>query len=99
MNPKQSKEERLRRNKIKGKAGEFEARVMFNLSGYEMERSPIGKDFIARRINPLNPDQVIETKNVEVKTGNAKLSKRQKETREKDGMDVYRTNAFPHNLF
>lgn len=99
MNDKRIKAERLRRNKIKGKAGELEARVMYNLRGYEMERSPISKDFIARRRNPLNPGQVVETKNIEVKTGNARLSRRQKERKEKDGMDIYRTDAFPHNLF
>jgi hypothetical protein len=99
MDKKQSKAERLRRNKIKSQAGELEARVMYNLRGYDLKRSPIGKDYVATRRNPLNPEQVIETRNVEAKTGKAKFSKRQKETKEREGLDVYRTKAFPHNLF
>lgn len=95
---KKKKAEQLRKNKIKGKAGEFEAKVILNLRGFEMERNPIGKDFIAKRRNPLNPKQVLETRNIEVKTGRSKLSRRQKETEKKEGLETYRTNAFPYNL-
>lgn len=95
---KQRKAEQLRKNKIKGKAGEFEARVMYNLRGFDMERSPVGRDFVAKRRNPLNPTEIIETRNIEVKTGKSKHSKRQKETEEEEGLETYRTNAFPYNL-
>jgi len=95
---KQRKAEQLRKNKIKGRAGEFEAKVMYNLKGFDMERSPIGKDYLAKRKNPLDPAQIMETRNVEVKTGKAKHSRRQNETKRKEGLETYRTNAFPYNL-
>jgi hypothetical protein len=98
MDEKARKAEQLRKNKIKGKMGEFEATVIYNLRGYDMERDPKGKDFVANKRDPLNPNKVIETKNVEVKTGKSKLSPRQKITQEEEGLEIYRTSAFPYNL-
>ena len=71
---------------------------MYNLGGFDMERSPAGKDFIAKKRNFLNSKEIIETRNVEVKTGKSKHSKRQEETKEKEGLETYRTDAFPYNL-
>jgi hypothetical protein len=92
-NNKYQKREQLRKNIAKGKAGELEARVMYNLSGYSMEKllSP-GPDFKATKRNIITGD-IISEKTVEVKTGKSKIRESQKKADK-----VYRTNAFPHNL-
>jgi hypothetical protein len=83
----------LRKNIAKGKAGELEARVMYNLSGYNMEKlPPPGPDFRAAKRNIITGD-IISEKTVEVKTGQSKIRKSQK-----NADRVYRTSAFPHNL-
>ena len=93
---KQQKREQIIRNRAKGKAGEFEARVMYNLGGYETHKrpdNPGGPDYDLIKRNLLS-HEIMEEKTMEVKTGNAKLSKKQ------ESADIiYRTNAFPHNLF
>ncbi len=94
-NKKRQKAETLRRNKIKGKAGELEARVMANLRGYEVQKrpdNPGGPDFELTRRHPLTRE-VIEKKTMEVKTGRSPVRKGQA-----DADEVYRTTAFPFNL-
>jgi len=93
INKRSKKIQQLRKNIAKGKAGELEARIMLNLSGYEVKKRPAGGDFEATKRDILTR-RVIDRKIVEVKTGKSKLSRRQR----KDTDEVYRTKAFPHNL-
>jgi len=67
----------------KGKAGEDSFRTRAQLSGYEVERTGRGSDFRIRKRNPFT-GRVIESKLVEVKTGNSKLSKLQQRTKKKN---------------
>ena len=82
---KEIKREVLSENRRMGKTGEDLVRIKYATQGYDVERSPHGKDFVVRRRSVLT-GKVIETKHVEVKTGKAKLSKLQQKTkREKKG--------------
>jgi hypothetical protein len=93
---KEMKRAQLNRNKMKGQAGELEARVMANLSGFEVEKrpnNPGGPDFNLTRRNILSR-KVIDKKTLEAKTGNSPIRKSQK-----NADIVYRTSAFPLNLF
>lgn len=93
MNDRAKKRQRLRKNIAKGKAGELEATVMLNLSGWDVKKRPSGGDLEATKRDILT-GKVLKKKIVEVKTGKSRLSKRQK----RDTDEVYRTDAFPHNL-
>jgi len=70
------------RNRRRGKIGEDMVRTRYIMRGYEVERTGRGHDFKVRKRDPFT-GRVIETKYVEVKTGNAKLSKLQEETKNK----------------
>jgi hypothetical protein len=76
------KRERARRNRRKGKAAEKQVEMELNIEGWEVERTHEGSDFIARRRDP-HTGEVVEEKKVEVKSGNARLSERQKRERER----------------
>lgn len=52
------------------------------LAGYEVERTGRGSDFRIRRRDMLT-GRVVESRLVEVKTGNSKLSKLQKRTKKR----------------
>lgn len=80
ISKKQIKKEVIAENKEQGRRGEESARMKLALQGYEVERSPRGKDFVARKRN-LFTGKVIQTKHIEVKTGKAKLSKLQQKTK------------------
>ena len=73
------KKDVISENRARGKAGEEAVKFNYSMRGYEMERSPRGKDFIARKRDAFG--RVIETKHVEVKTGKAKLSPLQQKTK------------------
>ena len=79
---KQKKREQLADNKAKGRAGEDAVALKYTLAGYEVERTGKGHDFRVRRRNLLT-QRVVESKVVEVKTGDAKLSKLQKKKKKK----------------
>jgi len=79
---KQKKREVLSRSKEKGKMGETAIALQYGLGGYEVERTPRGKDFTVRKRDLLT-GRVTQTKYIEVKTGRAKLSKLQEKTKKK----------------
>ncbi len=82
LSKKQFKKEILNENKWKGKMAEENVKMRLQLQSYETERSPRGKDFIARKRDIFG--RVIQTKYIEVKSGNvAKLSKLQQQTKSK----------------
>jgi len=66
---------------------------MLNLSGWDVKKRSSGGDFEATKRDIIT-GKVLKKKIVEVKTGKSKLSKKQR----KDTDEVYRTEAFPHNL-
>ena len=79
---KQRKRETLKQNRLRGKIGEATIRLKYQLMGYEVVRTGKGSDFRIRR-RDLWTGRVKESKLIEVKTGNAKLSKLQRKTKKK----------------
>ena len=73
---KRSKRQVIRDNAAKGAEAERTVKAKFELMGYKMERTGRGSDFKASRHNYLTGKN--ESKLVEVKTGDAKLSPLQK---------------------
>jgi len=71
----------LRKNYNKGKAGEKKVKLRYELEGYWVERTGRGSDFRVERRNYLTGCK--ESKLVEVKTGNARLSPLQRKTKRK----------------
>ena len=74
---------RLRENIRKGKEGEGIAKEKLEIAGYEVKRTPKGKDFYAVKRNFAG--KVVDSKHVEVKTGKARLSQAQKEAKKRLG--------------
>jgi predicted Holliday junction resolvase-like endonuclease len=79
---KQRKRRKLEEARRKGRAGEEMYRFQATLQGKEVERTGRGHDFIERR-RDLFTGKVTSTKYVEVKTGRARLSELQKNTKKK----------------
>lgn len=79
---KQRKREQIRESQRKGRAGEEIVRMNYELGGYEVERTGKGSDFRVRRRDLLT-GRVVESKLIEVKTGEAKLSELQRKTKKK----------------
>jgi len=79
---KQRKKQTIRHNQAKGKAAEDQAMTRDTFSGYEVERTGKGHDYV-RRKRDLLTGRVKKTEYVEVKSGNAKLSPLQKKTKKK----------------
>ena len=75
--------ERLEENRKNGERAEKEAKLRWNLSGYSMERSTNGEDFIARKKEYLVFGKVVETKHVEIKYGDSSLSEAQEKLKKK----------------
>ena len=73
---KRSKRQVIRDNAAKGADGERRAKAKYGLMGYNVERTGHGSDYKISRRDWLTGKK--ETKLVEVKTGNAKLSPLQK---------------------
>jgi hypothetical protein len=69
----------LQESKITGKAAEEIIKSKYELYGYSVKRTPKGKDYDVVLRNPVT-SRVIEHKQIEVKSGKAKLSPLQKET-------------------
>jgi hypothetical protein len=83
---KQREKQTIRHNQAKGKAGEEQAMMRDTFSGYEVERTGKGHDYVRRKRDILT-GRVKKTEYVEVKTGNAKLSTLQKKTKKKNKGD------------
>lgn len=80
ISAKQLKKDRIRQNRRKGRAAEDQVRIELQFEGYEVERTGRGSDFRAKR-RDIFTGEVVEEKLVEVKSGNAKLSDLQKQTK------------------
>ncbi len=91
ISKKQIKRETIAENKVRGRAGEEQVRSSYSFRGYEVERTPRGKDFTVRKRNPFT-GRVTETKHIEVKTGKSKLSKLQEKTKKKGNYKVERVD-------
>jgi len=92
---KEIKRDIIAENRRKGRAGEDAYRASAMLRGVELERAPRGRDFIERKRDPFT-DRVTSTKHVEIKTGNAKLSKLQKKTKRKKGSNYKEVRMDPY---
>ena len=79
---KQKKRDVIASNKRRGAAAEDHAMFEHRLSGYEVERTGRGHDYV-RRKRDLWTGRVTKTQYVEVKSGKAKLSKLQTKTKRK----------------
>lgn len=91
---KERKRDRMRRNRRKGKAAEDMVATELLMEGYEVEPVHEGADFHAKRRDLLT-GEVIEEKKVEVKSGNARLSEKQRrERRRSDNYEVRRRDPF-----
>ena len=73
---RRSKRQVIRDNAAKGADGERRTKARYEMAGYKVERTGRGSDFKVSRSNWLTGTK--ETKLVEVKTGDAKLSPLQK---------------------
>ena len=73
----------LTENKFKGKMAETNTEIKYRMGGYEIKRTGIGHDYHAVKRDIFN--RKIDEKYIEVKTGNSKLSKRQKSAKKKLG--------------
>ena len=89
MSKKEKKVAVIKENQMRGKAAEDDVVMSYTLRGYDMERTGRGSDFKARR-RDLFTGRVRETKYVEVKSGNAKLSKLQQRNKRKGNYKVER---------
>ncbi len=69
----------LAENRERGRTAEDFYKIGRSAEGYDVTRSPKGKDFVERRIDPWTGKKGKAIK-VEIKTGRAKLSKLQKKT-------------------
>jgi len=88
------KREVLEENQRKGRAGEDAVRMKYAMQGYEVERTGKGHDFRVKK-RDIFTGRVTQSKVVEVKTGDAKLSKLQKKTkRKKSNYKVERVDPF-----
>ena len=76
---KKSRKQVNRENQEQGKAGERRIKEEYEFSGYKVKRTGKGHDLKAEKKDWLTGKK--ETKYIEVKTGNSKLSKLQKKKR------------------
>ena len=79
---KQRKRRTLEENKRKGRAAEDQVEMRYRIQGYDTERTGRGSDLKATKRDILT-GRVIDRKEIEVKSGNAKLSSLQKKTKKK----------------
>lgn len=93
---KERKRQQGRRNQRKGQMAEEQAKMDWAMSGYEIEDVHEGADFIARRRDPFT-GRIQEEQKVEVKSGNSRLTERQR--REKRKSDNYVVERRETGLF
>jgi hypothetical protein len=78
---KEKRQRTSRENRRKGKAAEDIVARRYGLYGYEVKRTGRGSDIHVTRRDLLG--KVVESKDIEVKSGSSQLSKLQEETRSK----------------
>ena len=95
---KKSRRQVNRENQEQGKAGERRIKEEYEFSGYKVKRTGKGHDLKAERKDWFTGKK--ETKYIEVKTGNSKLSKLQKKKRSQLGKKyvVERLESTPFGL-
>ncbi len=74
-------------NKWKGEIAENVTRTRWEQRGWKMKKRKKGCDFVAEKRDPRT-GKVVDKMYVEVKSGNARLSKKQKEEKKKYGKKV-----------
>jgi hypothetical protein len=90
---KQRQRQTIANNRERGRMGEDLVAMKYTMSGYEVERKhPRGADMTVRKRDPFT-GRVTSTRRVEVKTGNAKLSKIQKRVKKKKRTTVERVDS------
>jgi hypothetical protein len=94
---KKSRREIIRENQSKGKEGEEHIRRKYEFNGYKVERTGKGHDFKAERKDWLTGKK--ETKYIEVKTGNSKLSDLQRKKKRQYGRSKYVEERLDHTPF
>ncbi|MGI0040580.1 MAG: hypothetical protein ACRD94_01290 [Nitrosopumilaceae archaeon] len=94
---KKSRKEVIRENQTRGKDGEEHIRRKYEFNGYEVKRTGKGHDFKAEKRDWLSGRK--ETKYVEVKTGNSKLSDLQREKKRQFGRGKYVEERLDHTPF
>ena len=80
---KRNRKEVNRANQEQGKAGEEQVKAKYEFNGYKVERTGKGHDYRATKKNWFSGKK--ETKYVEVKTGNSKLSPLQRKKKKQLG--------------
>lgn len=73
----------IRKNAAKGAAAERRVARKYRKAGYSVKQTGIGHDFMATKRSKTTGKMI--RKRVEVKSGNAKLSKRQRAAKRKHG--------------
>ncbi|OPY30975.1 MAG: hypothetical protein A4E28_00065 [Methanocella sp. PtaU1.Bin125] len=76
-------------NRACSRATEDQVRFEYEPQDYEMRKTHTGRDFVATR-RDIFTGKVVERRNVEVKSGNAHLSDRQREKKKKGNYTVER---------
>ena len=94
---KRSRKEVIKDNQQQGKAGEEQVKAKYELNGYKVTRTGRGHDYRATKKNWLNGKR--ETKYVEVKTGNSKLSPLQKKKKRQLGSKYVEERVNPNPLW
>ena len=89
ISKKEKKVAVIRQNQMRGKSAEDIVAMNYGLRGYEVERTGKGSDFRVRR-RDLFSGRVVESKQIEVKSGNAELSKLQQKNKRKGNYKVER---------
>ena len=93
---KKSKKQQIRDNAEQGRQGEEQVKSRYEWAGYKVKRTGRGHDYRATRRNWLNGKK--ETKYIEVKTGDAKLSPLQRKKKKQYG-SKYKVERVDTNPF
>ena len=98
-NDESNAQRQIRENQRKGSVAEKIIRDNDALRGYEMERTGVGSDYHATKRNMHG--RIIESLDIEVKSGNAVLSELQKATQQKkrDHYRVERVTNIPRSFY
>lgn len=78
---RQKRQRISRENRKKGKVGEELVKMNYGLRGYEVERTGRGSDFHVTKRDIFG--RVVDSKDIEVKTGDSPLSELQEETKKR----------------
>ncbi|HXT82745.1 MAG TPA: hypothetical protein VN704_00095 [Verrucomicrobiae bacterium] len=94
---KKSRREVVRENQSRGKEGEEHIKSKYEFNGYKVKRTGRGHDFKAEKRDWLTGRK--ETKYIEVKTGNSKLSDLQRKKKRQFGRGKYVEERLDHTPF